>query len=744
MKRYVTLLMMLATASLATVSCMQERLPEPEEPVPAANEVRIHFRMRTPNPGKADTRAAEDPEYTVRRVALLVFQQGDIPGEFLYQYTVTGKNLDQENNANVDFNALLRISQNPVRLLVVANYPDGLLDTIAMSAPESEVRDALTGSNFDFSQGIPMTGVKDLPSLSGETGVIRIPMMRSIAKATITVNLRPGTPGFTLTGVTICRANNRWQFFPDAASVDSEAVAPLATAPSIPTGTAVLAASPVPVDASQYYAGYLAESMPNPGEQSAATCMVVSGIFGGDTDPTYYRIDFGTEIDDTTLLGQVLRNFWYRFTIVEATSRGRATPEEAAANPASGLQTSVTPWNGGGNTDYYFGQNEYILLSADSLSVDAVTGHTDTLIITTSEVPFTITSIGQPGAGSLNTGNPEQILQTDNMLFTLTPLSVKTGQQKWKLTAYASTNESIPDYLNLYAANGLLNIRIPIRRNPPAINPNDPAKRIIRVYSTGGALAIGSMDYYSTLGIPGILRNTNYFGPTGTVRCGGFEFTVPPLITPHGEALRTALKNVDVVVTTYLFNPNSIDSQVLLDWAAEPGHVLFVTADDNATLPTLRSMADAGMMWFDDLTIGTSVPGYTGTGPAGASVSNAPFLNGPFGDVHACAIQNPRPYDGVTLFMNLSGAATAGNIIPLIVPTGSGGPDNNIMLLGIDPTRRIIYDGEVLMYHPTYMQNTLAYDPDNYLNALWSNTWAWIVNTVLTQNYHVPGMTDQE
>ncbi len=207
MKRHLLLLrsLILAAICLAAVSCSDET----DIPVPGDGQS-VHIRVRTPNPIQVGTKAVSS-ESAVNRIALMVFKQNGGGGDFLYQYTAEGKNLDQVDDYEADFKAMVRMSDEPVKLLVIANYPDGFFNGIDLLATENDVRDALVSADLGFSQGLPMTGAKELDALTENTGIIRVPMLRSISKVTIAKSLRVGTPAFTITSVTTERANNRYQ-----------------------------------------------------------------------------------------------------------------------------------------------------------------------------------------------------------------------------------------------------------------------------------------------------------------------------------------------------------------------------------------------------------------------------------------------------------------------------------------------------------------------------------------------------
>ncbi len=69
--------------------------------MPASGDVNVHFHIRMPGHTPVVTRAA-DIEAAVNRIALLVFQQEDGTGEFLYQYTAESRNFSQDDDTEAD------------------------------------------------------------------------------------------------------------------------------------------------------------------------------------------------------------------------------------------------------------------------------------------------------------------------------------------------------------------------------------------------------------------------------------------------------------------------------------------------------------------------------------------------------------------------------------------------------------------------------------------------------------------
>ncbi len=440
--------MALAATSCTWEEAIQDSHSGPEE------EVDTHFIIQTVTPTQVDTRAVTI-DGKVNNVALLVFEQENGIGEFLYQYTVIGEITSQLDDSEADFTATLPSTHKSVRLLTIANFADGTLDDIIPGDTESEVRKALTGKISIQASGMPMSGVKTLESISPGMGSVTIPMLRSLAK--VTIDLAPAIDNFKMTSIKVYRAVDEFQFFATPGTVLDEDTTPRATAVSIPDETTPLFRDmPTPLENS--YANFLTENVVND-VVDETTCIVVGGEYDGSEIETFYRLDFE---------GHVLRNFWQQFIITEITGPGWNNPDDAANNASTHIEAIVLPWNGGSNSEYHFGKDRYVILSKPELTLGTTVGDRDELYITTSGVPFTITSESYPDAGEISTADEgSKGLYTETMNFIMgTPphTSIEPGQQQWLLVVDAVTSEMTGDYLDMEVLGGLMSIRIPVRR----------------------------------------------------------------------------------------------------------------------------------------------------------------------------------------------------------------------------------------------------------------------------------------
>ncbi len=475
MKRHTRILLLLAVTTLAaTLAATPSCTSVMELPVPEPDMVKVDFRIRTPTPPTMGTRAV-DVDYQVRSLDLLVFHEQN--GSPTYQYRVTATLTSQEQNSEASFEALVGVTDLRVKLLAIANCPAGKLsavDALTGTVGEALVRQTLTGNMTDADPALGqfvMTGdVALADGIPATLTSIAIPMMRSVAK--VTIEKDPAVDNFVIRSIALYRSADLAQYFPDAEAIvppEGETYPfPRVNIASVPAAAGYSQTQPVTFDdgLEGAFTTFLNENDSND-QVSSETCFVVGGWFGGDqTNMTYYRMDFDTD-DNAPLfnpMGQVLRNYAYRFTIESVAGPGWATPDDAANHPATHLDAAVVAWNGGGDSEYRPG-DRYVVMSKSNLTLDTEVGHTDNLSITTSGLPFTITSERNPAAGPLDTAVPTQALTTDLVTFTLSPESgAQAGQQRWLLTATALTNDMIGDDLFLNALDGLINIRIPVRR----------------------------------------------------------------------------------------------------------------------------------------------------------------------------------------------------------------------------------------------------------------------------------------
>jgi len=111
-----------------------------------------------------------------------------------------------------------------------------------------------------------------------------------------------------------------------------------------------------------------------------ATCVVVGGLYGSDTNPSYYRVDFlkGKNFQD------ILRNYRYLVNIVSVSGRGYPTPDEAYRNKSVNMAVNILTWKDNDMTDITFDGQWYLSVSSQNidLSIKAETDSTSLSVLT--------------------------------------------------------------------------------------------------------------------------------------------------------------------------------------------------------------------------------------------------------------------------------------------------------------------------------------------------------------------------
>lgn len=99
-------------------------------------------------------------------------------------------------------------------------------------------------------------------------------------------------------------------------------------------------------------------------------CLVIGGIYGSDTKPTYYRLDFikkpttASPKDQAEAL-DILRNHRYRFNITKVTGPGSDTPEEALITEPVNIAFDVVVWNDGEIGEIRYDGQYYLAVNKD-------------------------------------------------------------------------------------------------------------------------------------------------------------------------------------------------------------------------------------------------------------------------------------------------------------------------------------------------------------------------------------------
>lgn len=99
-------------------------------------------------------------------------------------------------------------------------------------------------------------------------------------------------------------------------------------------------------------------------------CLVIGGVYGSDTKPTYYRLDFIKKPTPTSPKDQaealdILRNHRYRFNITKVTGPGSDTPEDALITEPVNIAFDVVVWNDGEIGEIRYDGQYYLAVNKD-------------------------------------------------------------------------------------------------------------------------------------------------------------------------------------------------------------------------------------------------------------------------------------------------------------------------------------------------------------------------------------------
>lgn len=782
----------LLIACLATVSCMKDiQLPTPNGPQ-EAGKARVRFEIKTPSTSLPGTRTID--ENTIEDIKIIVLKT-DAENGFVYDYEV-----DVTSYENVDgkttFTANLNVSDEPVKLMLMINKPD--ITPVLDGLNEEAVRDALVcGYAHIFpimmDMSTTMTGEVLLPKIDlTENAPIDVLLLRTMARVDVQLNLGDDSRPFEITKIKVYQMVSGSPIFPDPVAYDDPDSPSKVTAPSLIYNS---------IEVIQEFETFIpsvvsglvgtAYVFENKGgitveEQLASTCMVIEGKYNNSENITYYRIDFNSGKDGHPF-GQVLRNHRYMFNITKVTAPGFPSLIEALQNISRTMVMEVQAWEENGSEVYILPDGGYLGLFDKSVTVPYNTGG---IAAFTMRSNLLFQWQLDPGTTPIDNTTPGPI---SNDFYTVTMTSELSGGY----TDYTFTVEARSDNVGDTADERPSQVLITVDTDdgPMVFSVDITQATLMTVSRKINVLSLGTS--YGTMGVyyeggtssyPTELRtmltNHNYFGPDepAPVRFDGFTFDVMTysLSDLNTDELRRALVATDILVADCTAGPDAEAVDIILEWLEDPGHVLIVSADydySNAVLLDRLATDGNGLTWhpisdIDDPSLLGSVVDALGnlldlilnlasvTIDAGGmmaapTVANTPFIDGVFGLANQTQVAGTGVY---TLWDGLAQWAAIGEgspVIPLMVfqitqeinylnPLQQDETKvekiDEMMLVGVDPDRRIIYMGESQLIDTYFDSNpgTTAGESDtpyySSITTLLCNTWAWAVNTVLSAN----------
>lgn len=726
-----------------------------------SDDVTLVLNIKTPASSlpRAATRSIQTANEThIENVKVLVFSDTNGDGTYFFNYMTEGTQLVNQQNQTSKFQVMLRSSNVPLKIYLVANYSDAFASYNPIygdseKTVKTSIRRSFTSDGM-FTD-LPMYGELSLSGLDAATiNNFDVTVLRAIARVDVKTQLTSDSPAFALREVYVYRANDQIQIIPDAVSAGSHI---RVSSPSVPSGSTTLA-SPVvktsSISTDSIGGLYVPESVAPEKAGDArlsATTVVVGGIFGSSTDVSYYRVDFNSGVAGHPL-GQILRNYLYMFTIKKVSDAGYTSPDEAVANLASSMTVEVQQWEDF-TTEMYFHDN-YIGVSTRQVRIPYLPNYTRTVDIESS-MNYEMQWVETPNAGKVS----EADVPLSNGYFTATIVrneseSPYLSHIRIESPEYNFTDQPVQATLRLFANDTSVDITV-LKESS-----SQYSQRIIRVLSVGtsyGSLGFYNLTYPVTLAMRNVLDAN--FTPTSSypVRMGGFFFLTvngsDPLYsnatTPQNIAsFKKLINGFDVLLMTYANVTSPQVADMLLDeWLVEdPRRVLWVMRDNAASNASIlaRTAQDGEGVWnkFGDAFDATA--GYRYSSEEDYAYNNAEevkdFFDGPFGSIdNEPGKQILRPGDVVSGTCLLPDSSKQ-YVTPLVYSNKAG--YKGYMSVGVNKRRGIVYEGEAQFFQydigmslSANTNGTLTTTPDSngkyYFDLIMANIWAWVAGRVI-------------
>lgn len=360
-------------------------IDEPEK------EIELHVSIPSSSSVNKVKSISESAESAVNSIYVLSFKVGT-DGSETYQYSSLAKKVGSNS-----YNITVRVQDNAQRFVLIANVQDEVLeltsDLAAWYGQDKETmlsnlnvaleygEDRWNAISDESFKSLPMWGESEKQTVSGTTVAINktISLMRMVAK--IEVQLDESVIGLTdkfkLKSVYLYNSNTQGAIVPEESVVSVLDDYIKVTAPTIPEETTNIEGpikytdftSPGKVDVAMKGAIYTFETKaPANADNMKATCLVIGGVFKGDTKESYYRIDF-MDMDNkgNRFYLDILRNNKYLVNVVNVLGRGYDTPDIAYRSKAENLVTDILYWNESDFGNIVFDGQYSLAVSTDSL-----------------------------------------------------------------------------------------------------------------------------------------------------------------------------------------------------------------------------------------------------------------------------------------------------------------------------------------------------------------------------------------
>lgn len=358
-------------------SCTDER-DSYNSPSGGDQEQLVSFSVRVPGSSAPDTYGlTSNDETDVKQIVILLFSGGNYTYGPIYSGHITSNPGD---NKLKSFTAKIPVGSYDMVMLANSNaFLSTALPGINVGDAKATVLNKLlVASNTKWETNsaaanyipIPMWGeVSAINVVSGMPTPTNLSMVRMLAKVDVALTTAAVQAKFTLESVRLYNYNDKGQIVPVVANLN--ATLDGVTAPSVPT-TAVKPANPV--NSPLLYNGaaitkdvatrgiscldeiYTFESLKGTNASHLNnTCLVIGGKYNGETNETFYRVDFahttGAGAATVTTYLDILRNHNYKVNITNVSGSGLPTAEDAFKSRPVNIQATILDWDDGGMSD---------------------------------------------------------------------------------------------------------------------------------------------------------------------------------------------------------------------------------------------------------------------------------------------------------------------------------------------------------------------------------------------------------
>lgn len=335
---------------------------------------KYRFLVQVPASKKVmNTRSSSDLDIDLSMLQILVYDEKDL-------YVTTG-DIDfvhnppklNESVGAYEITVSLPIIEDPATIVFIANIPE--LDNIDFDAPLTELYTNLR-LNYSGKWGneanplVPMSGeIKGLvlnDEYDGKT--LSVNLLRSMAKLEVQTDLDEGA--FKINSAYIYLSLADGLIIPQSDRLSSDENGNVVTGPSLIPNTPFNRGEGTPTtNIEEAKASPLIYNLANNPEaiyipeqgmssnNSQELFLVVGGYFGGSSTESFYKISFGSDVQNPGF--DVLRNHRYILNIKQVSGLGFPTYEDAMKAPSTNILVDIVVWDENINDGYVFGDKYF-------------------------------------------------------------------------------------------------------------------------------------------------------------------------------------------------------------------------------------------------------------------------------------------------------------------------------------------------------------------------------------------------